>query len=89
MTDVKLVTSSPWVGRQASRQRESYPAVSGNDAGCVVTRADADSLELHFDAPQWAVTPGQSAVLYHGEASLGGGVIASTAVPTLQTETVT
>ena len=59
------------------------------DAGCVVTRADADSLELHFDEPQWAVTPGQSAVLYHGEASLGGGVIASTAVPRLQTDTVT
>ena len=63
--------------------------IARRDAGCVVTRADADSLELHFDEPQWAVTPGQSAVLYHGEASLGGGVIASTAVPRLQTETVT
>jgi tRNA-specific 2-thiouridylase len=47
------------------------------DAGCVVTAIDGDRFELAFDEPQWAVTPGQSAVLYHGEASLGGGVIAA------------
>jgi tRNA-specific 2-thiouridylase len=34
---------------------------------------------LRFDAPQWAATPGQSAVLYDGEVCLGGGVIATTA----------
>lgn len=32
-------------------------------------------FRLDFDAPQWAVTPGQSAVLYDGEVCLGGGVI--------------
>ena len=32
-------------------------------------------FELDFAAPQWAVTPGQSAVLYRGEVCLGGGVI--------------
>jgi tRNA-specific 2-thiouridylase len=32
-------------------------------------------LMLSFDNPQWAVTPGQSAVLYDGEVCLGGGVI--------------
>jgi len=31
--------------------------------------------ELHFGQAQWAVTPGQSAVLYDGEVCLGGGVI--------------
>ena len=35
------------------------------------------ALALRFDAPQWAVTPGQSAVLYDGEVCLGGAVIAS------------
>ena len=34
-------------------------------------------FELDFAQDQWAVTPGQSAVLYNGEVCLGGGVIAS------------
>jgi tRNA-specific 2-thiouridylase len=34
-------------------------------------------FELDFSEKQWAVTPGQSAVLYDGEVCLGGGVIAS------------
>jgi tRNA-uridine 2-sulfurtransferase len=52
------------------------------DAPCrhtPVATAAGDGFELHFDQPQWAVTPGQSAVLYDGEVCLGGGVI-STAV---------
>ena len=32
---------------------------------------------LRFTAPQWAATPGQSAVLYDGDVCLGGGVIES------------
>jgi tRNA-uridine 2-sulfurtransferase len=46
------------------------------DAGCrFVPQADG-GFALQFDAPQWAVTPGQSAVVYDGEGCLGGGVIA-------------
>ena len=44
------------------------------DAPC--RYADAPGgFALNFDAEQWAVTPGQSAVLYDGEVCLGGGVI--------------
>jgi tRNA-specific 2-thiouridylase len=48
------------------------------DEACTLTLgSDPDRLQLHFDAPQWAVTPGQSAVLYDGEVCLGGGFIAT------------
>jgi tRNA-uridine 2-sulfurtransferase len=35
----------------------------------------ASAFRLRFEQPQWAVTPGQSAVLYAGDVCLGGGVI--------------
>jgi tRNA-uridine 2-sulfurtransferase len=45
------------------------------DAPCVLAGVDAAQFSLAFDAPQWAVTPGQSAVVYDGEVCLGGGPI--------------
>ena len=46
------------------------------DAPCGLTPQGEQAFSLHFSEPQWAVTPGQSAVLYDGEVCLGGGVIA-------------
>jgi len=43
-----------------------------------LSRIDEMSAErclLACDVPQWAATPGQSAVLYDGEVCLGGGII--------------
>jgi tRNA-specific 2-thiouridylase len=34
-------------------------------------------VELTFHEPQWAITPGQSAVFYNNETVLGGGIIES------------
>ncbi|HLU77296.1 MAG TPA: tRNA 2-thiouridine(34) synthase MnmA [Burkholderiales bacterium] len=45
------------------------------DAECRFTRLDDSGCELRFAEPQWAVTPGQSVVLYRNEVCLGGGVI--------------
>ena len=47
------------------------------DATCQLGAASPTEFRLDFDSLQWAVTPGQSAVLYDGEVCLGGGVIAS------------
>jgi tRNA-specific 2-thiouridylase len=47
-----------------------------SDAACMFEEV-AVGFRLQFEQPQWAVTPGQSAVLYDGEVCLGGGVIAS------------
>jgi tRNA-specific 2-thiouridylase len=40
-----------------------------------VRRTDEERIELQFDAPQTAVTPGQAVVFYEGDEVLGGGWI--------------
>jgi tRNA-uridine 2-sulfurtransferase len=45
------------------------------DAPCTLSRILGSEVQVDFTDPQWAVTPGQSVVLYDGEVCLGGGVI--------------
>jgi len=47
------------------------------DAACTLSYNDVGTFSLTFQQAQWAVTPGQSAVLYDGDVCLGGGVIVS------------
>ena len=70
---------SPAPGALAAKTRYRQ-----TDAACDLQYRDANCLELTFPQAQWAVTPGQSAVLYQGDVCLGGGVIA--AAQTLQLE---
>ncbi|MEI7565593.1 MAG: aminomethyltransferase beta-barrel domain-containing protein, partial [Burkholderiaceae bacterium] len=44
------------------------------DSACSMLTT-GNKFDLHFTENQWAVTPGQSAVLYAGEVCLGGGII--------------
>jgi tRNA-uridine 2-sulfurtransferase len=69
--DMNWIGPRPSVGRRYTAKTR-YRQV---DAPCTVTALTADSLALLFDAPQWAVTAGQSVVMYDGEVCLGGGVI--------------
>jgi tRNA-specific 2-thiouridylase len=58
------------------RIRHGAPIVAAT-----VRKAEADEFELALAAPQNAVTPGQSAVLYRGDLVVGGGVILESAKP--------
>ena len=46
------------------------------DMRCTLRAAATDTMQVYFSDDQWAVTPGQSAVLYDGDVCLGGGIIA-------------
>jgi tRNA-specific 2-thiouridylase len=50
--------------------RYATPAAPGT-----VEPAGHDALRIHFDSPQRALSPGQSAVFYDGGRVLGGGII--------------
>jgi len=68
----------PTPGRYAAKTRYRQA-----DAACELRASGADGhVELVFDASQWAVTPGQSVVLYDGDVCLGGAVIDASDAPT-------
>ena len=54
-----------------------YTLVRGGVKNFNLRVAPDGRVRLEFDAPQRAITPGQTAALYDGDAVLGGGIIAS------------
>ncbi|HKU46624.1 MAG TPA: tRNA 2-thiouridine(34) synthase MnmA [Burkholderiales bacterium] len=61
---------APEEGRHTAKTRYRQA-----DAACTLSEVRGAEMEVDFADPQWAVTPGQSVVLYDGEVCLGGGVI--------------
>jgi tRNA-specific 2-thiouridylase len=75
--DLCWVTAPPQIGARYSaktryRQQDAACSVQSMTENGIGSTA---KLTLNFDEPQWAVTPGQSLVLYDGDICLGGGII--------------
>ena len=67
-----------WISQTPPRTHRVYAAKTRYrmpDAACDLEALSANECEVAFAAPQWAVTPGQSVVLYESRVCLGGGVI--------------
>ena len=78
-----------WIGAppQAGRRYGVKARYRQSDAAAAVS-STADGMRIDFEADQWAVTPGQSAVVYDGEVCLGGGVITTVMARTSGTATL-
>jgi tRNA-uridine 2-sulfurtransferase len=67
-----------WIAGNSPRTHWVYtakPRYRTPDAPCEIDALDAGECEIAFAAPQWALTPGQSVVVYESRVCLGGGVI--------------
>jgi tRNA-uridine 2-sulfurtransferase len=71
-------SDTAWVSGRAPEAPSNHTAKTRYrqaDAQCTVSKVLESDIKVEFPTPQWAVTPGQSVVLYDGEVCLGGGVI--------------
>ncbi len=81
----KLLLRNELQAQDATWINGSYPATNcaygakiryrQKDAPCTITAANGTDFTLSFQDAQWAITPGQSVVLYRDEICLGGGII--------------
>ncbi len=73
-----IALDSHWISGTAPLPNHPYSAKTRYrqaDAPCHLAALDGDRCSFEFNQPQWAVTPGQSVVLYDGDVCLGGAII--------------
>ena len=77
-TDALRAVHTSWVAGTPPRLEDAVTVKTryrAPDGSCRIAAAAGDTIDLIFPEPQWAATPGQSAVLYQGDVCLGGGFI--------------
>ena len=62
--------TTPFICTAKTRYRQT-------DAACIIESIENGQCNVHFQEPQWAVTPEQSVVFYDNDICLGGGIIDS------------
>jgi tRNA-specific 2-thiouridylase len=73
-----LAEDLTWVSGEAPPDGAALQArirYRGEPAAATLVQRGERAAEVHFAAPQRAVTPGQAVVFYDGECVLGGGTI--------------
>ncbi len=80
-TDTLAASAVHWINKPDNLDGLKCMAKSRyrqSDQTCLLETADADTIVVHFEEPQRAITTGQSVVFYLEDECLGGGVIEST-----------
>ncbi len=79
-TQKVLAQGMDWVSAEPPKVGDSITAKTRYrqlDQPCTIIRIDDDDIEIRFDQPQRAVTPGQALVFYADRCCLGGATIHS------------
>ena len=78
LSDELVADQLSWISGEAPQMHRGYGAKTRYrqaDAPCEIEKMDGDGCQIRFATPQWAVTPGQSVVVYENQICLGGGII--------------
>lgn len=75
----KLLTQEfHWIADKPSTSLDNLKAKTRyrqNDQACSIQPVSDNRYQITFSEPQWAITPGQSVVLYQDDKCLGGAII--------------
>ena len=71
------VSNFNWISGTPSKKNSLKAKIRyrQNDQICNIDVLSKDKIHIKFDEPQFAITPGQFAVLYDNDECLGGGII--------------
>ena len=79
-SDGLIASQLHWIANQQPELHWVYAAKTRYrqpDAPCEIDKLEDESMEVRFGQKQWAITPGQSVVVYESNVCLGGGIITS------------